>query len=237
MRVMRGDCDDSKPMGKELGPTQPAVGDLSDMKKEPERQAEQFWFQNAFLDLEHWAALADVSAREAAMLLCLHHPTKETFEDAKTTMRRDLPDGHVERLDRRLADYAAQNPRPYRSLRDWYSAAQEMQIKLPPEAVSFMEYVAAQANATPAPVVKTKAKRSTWWDVSSPYIVEVMQAGQYATGKELYRALEAKAGPNSPFDKGTGDNRGSLFVREIAQPLSVKTVLNKLPALRELAKK
>ena len=88
-----------------------------------------------------------------------------------------------------------------------------------------------------APVVKAKAKRRTWWDVSSPYIVEVMQAGQYGTGKELYRALEAKAGPNSPFDKGTGGNRGSLFVREIAQPLSVKTVLNKLPALRELAKK
>ena len=165
MRVMRGDCDDSKPMGKELGPTQPAVGDLSDMKKEPERQAEQFWFQNAFLDLEHWAALADVSAREAAMLLCLHHPTKETFEDAKTTMRRDLPDGHVERLDRRLADYAAQNPRPYRSLRDWYSAAQEMQIKLPPEAVSFMEYVAAQANATPAPVADSASNAKPWLSI------------------------------------------------------------------------
>ena len=46
-------------------------------KKEPESEAEQqFWFQNVFLELEHWAALADVSAREAAMLLCQRNPRK-----------------------------------------------------------------------------------------------------------------------------------------------------------------
>jgi hypothetical protein len=88
-----------------------------------------------------------------------------------------------------------------------------------------------------APAINTKAKRRTWWDVSSPYIVEVMQAGQYATAKELYRALEAKAGPNGPFDRGEGANRGSLFVREISRSLSVHTVQNKWQTLRELAKK
>ena len=96
---------------------------------------------------------------------------------------------------------------------------------------------AKQAEPQAVPVMDARAKPRTWWDVSSAYIVEVMQAGQYATAKELYRALEAKAGPNAPFDKGTGANRGSLFVREIAQPLSVKTVQNNWPALRELAKK
>ena len=95
----------------------------------------------------------------------------------------------------------------------------------------------AQTAATPAPVVNPKAKRRTWRDVSSPYIVEVMQAGQYAKAKELFRALEAKAGPNFPFDKGTGDNRGSLFVREIAQSLNLKTVQNEWQTLRELAQK
>lgn len=92
-------------------------------------------------------------------------------------------------------------------------------------------------NASDAPVVKPKARRCTWWDVSSAYIVEVMQAGQYATCKELYRTLEAKAGPDSPFDKGTGTNRGSLFVREIEQSLSLKTVQNEWRKLGELAKK
>jgi hypothetical protein len=96
---------------------------------------------------------------------------------------------------------------------------------------------ATQAEPKAAPVMNTKAKSRTWWEISSAYIVEVMQAGQYATAKDLYRALEAKAGPNVPFDKGTGANRGSLFVREIAKPLSLKTVQNKWPALRELAKK
>lgn len=98
-----------------------------------------------------------------------------------------------------------------------------------------LQPLAAEPQA--APVVNTKAKPRTWWEISSAYIVEVMQAGQYATAKELYRALEAKAGPNAPFDKGTGASRGSLFVREIAQPLSLKTVQNNWPALRELAKK
>lgn len=98
-------------------------------------------------------------------------------------------------------------------------------------------YAPEQNTAPPAPVANPKAKRRTWWDVSSPYIVEVMQTGQYATCKELYRALDAKAGPDSPFDKGTGANRGSLFVREIAQSLDVKTVQNKWRTLRELAQK
>lgn len=91
--------------------------------------------------------------------------------------------------------------------------------------------------ATPAHVVKTQTKRRTWREVSVHYIVEVMQAGQYATAKELYRALEAKAGPNSPFDKGTGDNRGSLFVREISQSLKLKTVQNEWSTLVIQARK
>lgn len=117
---------------------------------------------------------------------------------------------------------------------DWLNEWGES--RKPPHVFSTVSAPEPQA-AAPAPVMNTKAKPRTWWDVSSAYIVEVVQAGQYATAKELYRALEAKAGPNAPFDKGTGASRGSLFVREIAQPLSLKTVQNNWPALRELAKK
>ena len=136
-------------------------GDLSDIKTESDRQAESFGFYSVFLDLEHWAALTDVAAREAAMLLSLHNPRKESFEEAKTTRRPDMSEWHLEHLDRRLANYAAQNPRPCRSLRAWYSAAREMKIKLDPEAVSFMEHVARhmESDSTPAaaPVVADSA--------------------------------------------------------------------------------
>ena len=145
-------------------------GDFPDTMKEPESEAEQqFWFQNVSLELEHWAALADVSAREAAMLLCQRNPRKTSFEEAKTIMFPDLPDGHLERLDRRLSDYATQNPRSCRSLWDWYSAAQEMKINLAPEAVLFMEHVAKRMESdstpstAPAPVVLGNAGYGEAW--------------------------------------------------------------------------
>ena len=96
---------------------------------------------------------------------------------------------------------------------------------------------AEASDAAGVTVFQDRPKARGWWAVSSAYIVEEMKAGQYATCKDLYRALEAKVGPNAPFDKGTGANRGSLFVREISQPLSIKTVQNKWQALRELAQK
>lgn len=133
----------------------------------------------------------------------------------KGMLTDDEPDFETVPADCRVTGYDV------RALADEYTAPEAAQAE--PQAV--------------APVTTTKAKPSTWWDVSNTYIVDVLQGGQYATAKELYRALEAKAGPNGPFDKGTGDSRGSLFVREIAKPLSLKTVQNKWQALRELAKK
>jgi hypothetical protein len=103
-----------------------------------------------------------------------------------------------------------------------------------PEQTTQPQAAPAQSPATPAPVAQT-TKRRTWWDVSSPYIVETMRAGQYATAKELYKALEAKAGSGSPFEKGTGNNRSSLFIRELAAPLSLKTMQNKWPEMLKAA--
>lgn len=89
---------------------------------------------------------------------------------------------------------------------------------------------------TPAPVgaaSDSTAKRRTWRDVAWPYMVKVFKSGQYATAKEFYRALESKAGADSPFDNGTGANRGSLFVREISEKLTFKTIQNSVwPQLR-----
>lgn len=77
----------------------------------------------------------------------------------------------------------------------------------------------------------------TWRSAALPYMIETLRAGQFATAKQLFNALERTAGPTSPFDKGTGSNRGSLFVRDIARPLSLKTVQNTWPELVAAAKK
>lgn len=90
--------------------------------------------------------------------------------------------------------------------------------------------------AEPLPADARRSSRRTWLDVAGTFVVGVMRSGQYATAKELFRALEDGAGgSDSPFDKGTGQHRGSLYVREIGKPLSLKTLLNNMSKLRELA--
>ena len=60
-----------------------------------------------------------------------------------------------------------------------------------------------------------------------PYMKRVFIAGQYGTAKEFYKALMSSAGHvDSPFDRGEGANRGSLFVRALHKPLALKTVQN-----------
>lgn len=81
-----------------------------------------------------------------------------------------------------------------------------------------------------------RKKRLTWMDVAGPYIAEVMRDGQFATAKELFRVLEERAGPNSPFDKGRGGHHASLFVREIGQPVALKTMQTNFKKLREMAR-
>ena len=110
----------------------------------------------------------------------------------------------------------------------------------PTRAVAFV--VADSTSNAPAPSptkqapnrTTTREKRPAWLEVAGPYITEVMRAGQYATGKELFNALEERAGPDSPFDKGQGGNRGDLFVREIAKTVTLKTMQNQFSKLRKM---
>jgi hypothetical protein len=91
--------------------------------------------------------------------------------------------------------------------------------------------------AGPLTKVTTGTRRLTWFDVCFVYLVETFKAGQYSTAKAFYKALESKAGmTGSPFDKGSGQNAGSLFVRDIGKPLALKTLENAMPKLREAAK-
>ena len=79
--------------------------------------------------------------------------------------------------------------------------------------------------------------RRKLWDIVTPYIIQIIQTEQCASAKELFRALEKKAGQNSPFDKGTGNNRDSLFVREISKAIVLKTLQNNWQRLRTKASK
>ena len=89
------------------------------------------------------------------------------------------------------------------------------------------------AKAGPLPVLTKRTNRQTWLDVSLPYLVETYKAGQYATAKAFYKALESMAGTgDSPFDMGVGPNARSLFVRAIGQPVALKTMENAWAKIR-----
>lgn len=102
--------------------------------------------------------------------------------------------------------------------------------------------VAVSASDTVEPVPSALAmtkqtKRKTWRDVAMMYVVGVYKTGQYANAKAFYKALHAKAGAgDSPFEKGTGENYGLLFVQAISKPLHWKTLENAMQEVRQAAK-
>lgn len=94
----------------------------------------------------------------------------------------------------------------------------------------------AQDAITPVPEVaarKQRRKRPTWRDVALPYVVDVFRAGNFTTAKALYVAIEKKAGPDSPFERGSGDNRAKLVVRELSKSVSMKTIQNAWDDIKE----
>lgn len=111
-----------------------------------------------------------------------------------------------------------------------------MRLLEPGQTSAIADTAPAQSPATPGPVTvgnlpdaveRTQVKRRTWRDVAWLYVVETFKAGQYSTAKDFYRALENRAGTNgSPFDKGTGVNSHSLYVREMSETVTLKTIQN-----------
>ena len=79
-----------------------------------------------------------------------------------------------------------------------------------------------------------RTKATTWRDVAWTYVIATYQAGQYATAKDLFKKLENTAGlGNSPFKKGEGALRGSLFIEQISSPVAPKTLANAWKKIRE----
>jgi hypothetical protein len=94
---------------------------------------------------------------------------------------------------------------------------------------------AVQPEPQTAPETPGEKSIAKWLSVSRDYIAGVMREGRYGTAKELFNALNAKAvHESSPFEKGTGNNRGNLFVREIHRHVSLKTMQNNWSEIRSL---
>ncbi len=91
----------------------------------------------------------------------------------------------------------------------------------------------ATEDAVPKP---SAASRKSWRVVAKPYVVEKLRAGRFATAVVLFHMLYEEAGSaGSPFEKGEGQHRGSLWIREISAPLALKTIQNSWGELREAA--
>lgn len=82
-----------------------------------------------------------------------------------------------------------------------------------------------------------KERGRSWWDEVGMYVVDFLRGGQYPTAKQLYSALHNAAGTDpSPFDKGIGAGRYSLFIRTTNKLLPLKTVTTNWKKIRTAAK-
>ncbi len=94
-----------------------------------------------------------------------------------------------------------------------------------------------QPHSTSNPADTTARKRPAWFEAVTPYMLKTLRSGQISSAKALFRELEKTAGGESPFDIGTDQHRGSLYVRDHLQSMSLKTLRNKFPELRAMLKK
>ena len=86
-----------------------------------------------------------------------------------------------------------------------------------------------------APVLETSGK-DNWRKLAKDYMVQKLRAGRYSTAKELDAALRACVNePDTPFEAGTGDNRGHLVLRKTGKKLDLKTIQNNWQELRNSA--
>ncbi|MGN6831091.1 hypothetical protein [Paucibacter sp. M5-1] len=116
-------------------------------------------------------------------------------------------------------------------------AREEHAARSQPNAAPVLRLVSVQPQ--PAPPVEhrrqsaDRARKPSWRDAVTPYIVAKLRVWRCATAKDLFAALEKEAGtPESPFDTGTGAHRGKLFVRAFSQPVDLKTIRNAWGDLR-----
>lgn len=129
----------------------------------------------------------------------------------------------VDEVEAKIVELASLRPEKISEIQYRDARLEELRAELGHLKKGISNVPSAKTITTNAPVL---TKRRTWRVVAWPYMQEVFKSGQYATAKQFYRALEKKAGPDSPFEIGKGQNLGSLFVSEIGETLTFKTFQN-----------
>lgn len=83
-----------------------------------------------------------------------------------------------------------------------------------------------------------RRQRRSWWDVVGSHVVETQRASQFGTAKALFNALWAQAETSgSPFERGRGNSRGSLVMRETNKTVALKTIQTSWGKIQDTSKK
>jgi hypothetical protein len=139
---------------------------------------------------------------------------------------------------------AAQGVAPSKLITAWFDAVGLAGAGETGAPVATAAQPPATDTATPAPVVEAvepasnapaPTNRRTWRDVSETYLERKYKELQCPKVKDFYRKLHDKAGvdADSPFDKGSLQNHGSLFAREVGIKVTIKMIESFVTDLRK----
>lgn len=144
-------------------------------------------------------------------------------------IQRRIPPAHILEAAERIrrvcgpAPVASQAPAPSEP-----ASAPAVAVAAPTPVPS----ASAPAVAAPEPARKQKRPRRSWWDDVIGYLADVLRAGKHRTAKALHEGVQELAGgQNSPFKVVCR----KLYVSEVCQTLSVKTLQNRWEEVRAAA--
>ena len=220
-----------------LATTATASAEMSDPAK-VERKAK---LDEAFRKIKT-ASIADVeSDAEVEELLSQREDAKAMLARREEVLRNASALGNIKNLkDAEVAFFVSQKAvdtieERIRVMRGDYTESHQASLAATPspEPVGAGSPMRETDRAGSLSLMTVIRKPQSCVDVAWPYLVATYIAGQYATAKVFYQTLEREAGSGgSPFDKGTGQNLGSLFVRANGKTLALKTIANKWNEIR-----
>lgn len=198
-----------------------------------EASFEASWW-DATLDADHWFSMTAISPLQAALLLTGFNPHDGGLE----RLRADTSFNDLQKLHERFVDSASADGRAC-NLKAWLERAESQALKHSPWARRYLESKAdtrggqdGEATAEGAPVEKASRRKPSWWKVAGPYVLELVRANRYATGKRLYLALRKEASNEaSPFTTRSEGVNQVLIVRQTGREVDLKTVQNKWPEI------